>query len=107
MLTFFDTDYKYGFGTSTKQKIIRDSAINFRVHIAHVKTKHKLIENIKLKNFCIEKTLKDAIKQNILFIQKNQTYRGSRHLLKFPVRGQRTHTNAKTQKRAKHKEPSL
>ena len=36
---------------------------------------------------------------NILKLFKSKNYRGSRHLYDFPVRGQRTSTNAKTQKR--------
>ena len=35
----------------------------------------------------------------ILKLFKSKNYRGSRHLYDFPVRGQRTSTNAKTQKR--------
>ena len=45
------------------------------------------------------KTLKDNIKTNILFLIENKTYKGVRHKSRHPVRGQRTHTNAKTKKR--------
>lgn len=37
----------------------------------------------------------------IEFLQDNKSYRGIRHRIKLPVRGQRTHTNAKT-RRKKH-----
>ena len=42
------------------------------------------------------KLLKEIIKKNIEFMIELKSYRGIRHKLKYPVRGQRTHTNAKT-----------
>jgi small subunit ribosomal protein S13 len=44
-------------------------------------------------------TLKKNIKANIDKKIKIKSYQGLRHKNKLPVRGQRTHTNAKTQKR--------
>ena len=46
-----------------------------------------------------QKTLKEKSRQNILFLIENKTYKGVRHKSKLPVRGQRTHTNAKTRKK--------
>ena len=43
----------------------------------------------------LQKTVSDDIKKHI----KIRNYKGIRHTLKLPVRGQRTHTNAKTRKR--------
>lgn len=43
------------------------------------------------------KTLRENIRTNIQFLVENKTYRGIRHKSGLPVRGQRTHTNAKTQ----------
>jgi small subunit ribosomal protein S13 len=45
------------------------------------------------------RTLKEIIKINILFLIENKTYKGVRHKAGQPVRGQRTHTNAKTRKK--------
>jgi ribosomal protein S13 len=45
------------------------------------------------------KTLKDNIRINILFLIENKTYKGVRHKSGQPVRGQRTHTNAKTKRK--------
>jgi len=56
----------------------------------------KLIESL---NFILANDLKRAnllIKQKLLSIK---SYRGLRRKQGFPVRGQRTHTNAKTAKR--------
>lgn len=47
------------------------------------------------------KKLKQKIKNNLDFIIKNKTYKGMRHKNKYPARGQRTHTNARTKKKIK------
>lgn len=57
-----------------------------------------------IKNFPVEtydKNLKLQIRKNIKFLNQIRTYRGIRHHLKLPTRGQRTKTNAKTKKRFK------
>lgn len=57
-----------------------------------------------IKNFSVDtydKNLKLQIRKNIQFLNQIRTYRGVRHHLKLPTRGQRTKTNAKTQKRFK------
>jgi small subunit ribosomal protein S13 len=41
----------------------------------------------------------NKINLNILKLKKIKNYRGIRHILRLPVRGQRTHTNAKTSRR--------
>ena len=43
--------------------------------------------------------LKNEIKGRINFLLEQKTYKGVRHKLKYPVRGQRTRTNAKTTKK--------
>jgi|TARA_Y100000782_G_scaffold115222_1_gene155694 small subunit ribosomal protein S13 len=48
-----------------------------------------------------DKNLKLQIRKNIKFLNQIRTYRGIRHHLKLPSRGQRTKTNAKTKKRFK------
>lgn len=57
-----------------------------------------------IKNFQVseyDKNLKLQIRKNIKFLNQIRTYRGIRHHLKLPSRGQRTKTNAKTKKRFK------
>jgi small subunit ribosomal protein S13 len=51
--------------------------------------------------YYIEGNLKKRIVLNIKELIEIKCYRGMRHLTKLPVRGQRTHTNART--RRKHK----
>lgn len=47
---------------------------------------------------------KNKIFKNILKYKKIKNYRGMRHILRLPIRGQRTHTNAKTIKKYTKKE---
>jgi len=47
----------------------------------------------------IGKRLNRQKKHDILTLIKKKCYRGTRHRNKLPVRGQRTHSNAKSQKR--------
>ena len=43
--------------------------------------------------------LQREINENVRSLIKIRSYRGSRHKNRLPVRGQRTHTNARTQKK--------
>jgi small subunit ribosomal protein S13 len=61
----------------------------------------KLLKLIELSDITITsdlKKLKQIIAKNLVAIK---SYRGLRRINGFPVRGQRTHTNAKTAKRNK------
>ena len=50
------------------------------------------------KNFVVEGDLRREIAMNIKRFNDMGCYRGLRHRKKLPVRGQRTHTNARTRK---------
>ena len=50
------------------------------------------------KNYVIEGDLRREIAMNIKRLNDLGCYRGLRHRKKLPVRGQRTHTNARTRK---------
>ena len=50
------------------------------------------------KNYVVEGDLRRTISSNIKRLTDLGCYRGLRHRNKLPVRGQRTHTNARTRK---------
>lgn len=56
------------------------------------------IRKFILTKYTIQNKLKSKIYSNIQLLIKNKSIIGFRHKLKLPVRGQRTHTNHKTQK---------
>ena len=49
-------------------------------------------------DFTVEGDLRREVSMNIKRLMDLNTYRGLRHRNKLPVRGQRTHTNARTRK---------
>ena len=49
----------------------------------------------------IGKYLKEKTKKSINFFYNIRSCKGIRHKKRYPIRGQRTHTNAKTKKRLK------
>lgn len=94
--------------------MISNTFINFCLTEYHDTLKNKIKPNLILKqhsltlqkkteNFINTLTLENNLKKKQFeFLQKlynNSSYRGLRHKRNLPVRGQRTHTNARTQKK--------
>ena len=91
----------YGIGKNTVEVFYKKIGLNNRNNFFSLKKKqNNLLDRLK-KNKIIEKKLKVETKNIILFQQKIKTYRGIRNKLKYPCRGQRTHTNANTKKKIK------
>jgi small subunit ribosomal protein S13 len=91
--------YIYGIGRT------RASSILYRCNIDPAKRVHQLTEDevnqIRLlleAEGAVEGDLRKEISLNIKRLIEMQSYRGSRHRRNLPVRGQRTHTNARTRK---------
>ena len=92
--------YIYGIGTTSAEKICKNLKIDFF-------TRTNQLDEIKLaevrsyieKNLgVLEGDLRRKVSSNIKRLIDIGCYRGIRHVRKLPVRGQRTHTNAKTRK---------
>lgn len=66
------------------------------------KKKHLMLIKQNIKKGGFDKKLTENVKNNVKFLIKIKTYKGTRHKLKYPVRGQRTHTNGKTTKKIKY-----
>lgn len=77
--------------------------INYKIRLKKLKRSFvtKISKSINKTN--VGKKLKSLIARNIHFAINIRTYRGIRHKLKYPVRGQRTHTNARTKKTSPRK----
>ena len=54
------------------------------------------IQNFLESNYPVEGELRQRVKTNINRLKDLQTYRGTRHARRLPVRGQRTKTNSRT-----------
>jgi small subunit ribosomal protein S13 len=92
--------YIHGIGRSTARKILKQAQVDF-----HRKTDQltdaemaKIREVIDQSNLKIEGDLRREVSTNIKRLMDLGTYRGLRHRRSLPVRGQRTHTNARTRK---------
>ena len=92
----------FGLGRLTAEKICNILGFPKTLYIkdlTHLQ-KEKLIKIIQ-QNYIIETKLKNIIISNIDRYKNNGSIRGYRLKNKLPVRGQRTHSNAKTQKKMK------
>lgn len=89
----------YGIGLSRAQNIVREAHID-PVKRADALTGDELtkITNIIQDSYVLEGDLRREVAQNIRRLISISSYRGIRHRKGLPVRGQRTHTNARTRK---------
>ena len=93
----------YGINKFQSKRICKNIGINPKTTINKLKKNqlNRLINYIN-KNIKIEQLLKKIKKDNFNNLLNIKTNRGIRHNLGLPVRGQRTHTNAKTSKKLKN-----
>ena len=91
--------YIYGIGRASAQEIIAKSGIdaNQRVRDLTDADVNKLRQVIE-KEYRVEGALRTEVAMNIKRLMDIGSYRGTRHRRGLPVRGQRTHTNARTKK---------
>jgi small subunit ribosomal protein S13 len=91
---------KFGVNFKTVLPLYFKCGLNNRLNNAlNFKTKHLSSFNKKIKNKITGRKLKSQIRKNIDFYKSIKNIKGLRHKLNYPVRGQRTHTNAKTRKK--------
>ena len=86
----------YGIGNARKADISNDIGLNRRkFNFSYMSEKVEKV-NEKTNSLVTARKLKNSQKEFILFGINNKSYKGSRNKYKYPARGQRTHTNAKT-----------
>lgn len=91
--------YIFGIGRPTSQKILAEAGVNrdTRVHALNDEEVNRLRKVIDT-TIRVEGALRSEIARNIKRLMDIGSYRGLRHRRGLPVRGQRTHTNARTKK---------
>ena len=91
--------YIFGIGLTTSQTIVRETGINPATRVRDLTEEEvvRLREYID-RNLKVEGDLRREVSQNIKRLMEIGCYRGLRHRKGLPVRGQRTHTNARTRK---------
>src|SRR5712691_2484732 len=91
--------YIYGIGPKNAKKIIAETGVSADARVrdlrdAEVARLRQVIE----RDYKVEGALRTEVAMNIKRLMDIGTYRGTRHRKNLPVRGQRTHTNARTKK---------
>lgn len=89
----------FGVGLTTSQRILFATGIDPDTRVRNLTEEEvvRLREYID-KNLKVEGDLRREVSQNIKRLMEIGCYRGLRHRRGLPVRGQRTHTNARTRK---------
>ena len=91
--------YIYGIGPASAKRILAEAKVSPDTR-THTMTEDQIarIRDVIEANFRVEGDLRKEISMNIKRLMDLGTYRGLRHRKGLPVRGQRTHTNARTRK---------
>ncbi len=92
--------YVYGIGDTTAHKICKKLKIDLKLRTNMIEDDviSKVRSLIESDYPVLEGDLKRKVSSDIKRLVDIGCYRGIRHIKKLPVRGQRTHTNAKTRK---------
>ncbi len=91
--------YIFGIGRSSAQKILTEAGVNWdkKVQDWNDEEQNK-IRSVISESFKVEGELRSETQMNIKRLMDIGTYRGIRHRIGLPVRGQTTKNNARTRK---------
>ena len=91
--------YIYGIGPNLSLRLLKETGIepNIRVKDLTEDQINRLTMAIQ-RSYRVEGDLRRQVSADIKRLVEISSYRGSRHKRNLPVRGQRTHTNARTRK---------
>jgi small subunit ribosomal protein S13 len=91
--------YIHGIGPKTAQEIMEKVHIDQARRVSQLSDQEVLqIREVIDRDFVVEGDLRREVAMNIKRLMDLGCYRGLRHRRGLPVRGQRTHTNARTRK---------
>jgi len=91
--------YIYGIGRPTSRKILIQAGVSLDTNTDKLSDDEVVkIRQILEQSYKVEGDLRREVAANIKRHVDMSSYRGLRHRKNLPVRGQRTHTNARTRK---------
>jgi len=91
--------YIYGIGLVTSREILKRAGVSLDKRTDGLEeTEIRKIRDVIEADFKVEGDLRREVSMNIKRLMDLGCYRGLRHRKGLPVRGQRTHTNARTRK---------
>ncbi len=90
--------YIFGIGQQVSLKILNKLGIRPELRTKDLTSDQILKLQNEIKDLTVEGELKRTIRNNIEILKRIKSYRGLRHSMGLPSRGQRTKTNARTKK---------
>ena len=91
--------YIYGIGRHAALEILQKAGVDASLRIRDLTDADvNKIRGVIERDFKVEGALRTEVAMNIKRLMDIGSYRGIRHRRGLPVRGQRTHTNARTKK---------
>ncbi len=91
--------YIYGIGRSTAQKVLTEAGVDWNIKAEEwTDDQQNDIRNVLSEKYKVEGELRSETQMNIKRLMDIGTYRGIRHRIGLPLRGQNTKNNARTRK---------
>ena len=95
----FSLTYIFGIGRTSARQICEKANVDLGAKTDHLSEAEVIkIREVIEREYRVEGDLRRDVSQNIKMLMDIGCYRGLRHRRGLPVRGQRTHTNARTRK---------
>lgn len=90
--------YIYGIGSHVSEKILNDLNIDLNTRTKKLAPAQVQQLQQEIEKLLVEGGLRQTVRNNIESLKRIKAYRGLRHSMGLPSRGQRTRTNARTKK---------
>lgn len=92
----------YGLGNQHSSRILAKFSIHPAAKVGSIPAKTVTAITAELSNMTIENDAKRKLRENIKRLRDMGSYRGRRHAMGLPVRGQRTRTQVGTPKKKRY-----
>ncbi len=90
--------YIYGIGSQISQRILNKLNIDLNLRAKELTPTQVQQLQQEIEKLPVEGGLRQTVRNNIESLKRIKSYRGLRHSMGLPSRGQRTRTNARTKK---------
>lgn len=90
--------YIYGIGKKVAQNILKTAKIDPSIRTKNLNADELRVIQTTIETIPTEGELRKVVRDSIETLKRIGSYRGSRHIMGLPARGQRTRTNSRTRK---------
>jgi len=90
--------YIFGIGRSRSNQILSDAGVNPDTRVKDLTESELSAIREQIEKYSLEGDLRRDVSMNIKRLREINSYRGRRHKMNLPVRGQNTKNNARTRK---------